>query len=272
MKNNIIDFSKTGGYRFKQATLAKMQETYLAYLKALVSFLGCAETGNYVISGCEIVGTNITAGVMYIDGELCPFEQTTGTDSSLISKQVITTQLNFKNGVDQPVFRELKAVKVSSGGIALSAFTRFNYVQDSNYVHTDVNFTPALLAKLNGIAPGAEVNLNANWAETNPAVKSFIQNKPTGDLLTTLQKGTYIHGDLTSANQLVTITFPSVGTTNYTVMCQVTGRGSVWQRDAKVNAVVRDITKTPTSFQLSLCDYTNESVQDIRVDYFIIPN
>lgn len=54
-----------------------------------------------------------------------------------------------------------------------------NVVTDANYVHTDNNFTTTLKNKLDGIASGAEVNVQANWNETNSSSDAYIQNKPT---------------------------------------------------------------------------------------------
>ena len=39
-------------------------------------------------------------------------------------------------------------------------------------------FSDADKAKLDGIEEGAEVNVNADWNETNPVSKKFIENKP----------------------------------------------------------------------------------------------
>ena len=52
-----------------------------------------------------------------------------------------------------------------------------NYAVDSNYVHTDNNYTTAEKEKLSGIAAGAEVNVNADWNATSGDAK--ILNKPT---------------------------------------------------------------------------------------------
>lgn len=63
---------------------------------------------------------------------------------------------------------------------ALSELTNdINAVSDANYVHTDNNYTTPEKTKLAGIATGAEVNVQANWAETDTAADSYIQNKPT---------------------------------------------------------------------------------------------
>ena len=68
-----------------------------------------------------------------------------------------------------------------------------NLVQDASYVHTDNNFTTALKDKLDGIASGAEVNVQSNWNETNTSSDAYIQNKPT--LATVATSGSY--NDLT---------------------------------------------------------------------------
>lgn len=54
-----------------------------------------------------------------------------------------------------------------------------DFVSDANYVHTDNNFTTTLLNKLNGIAAGAEVNVQSDWNETNTSSDAYIKNKPT---------------------------------------------------------------------------------------------
>jgi len=52
-----------------------------------------------------------------------------------------------------------------------------NFVSDATYVHTDNNFTTTLKTKLDGIAEGAEVNVNADWNATSGDAQ--ILNKPT---------------------------------------------------------------------------------------------
>lgn len=49
--------------------------------------------------------------------------------------------------------------------------------------------TPTMLSKLNGIAAGAEVNVQSNWNETNSSSDAYIQNKPT--LATVATSGSY---------------------------------------------------------------------------------
>lgn len=54
-----------------------------------------------------------------------------------------------------------------------------NFVTDANYVHTDNNYTTTDKNKLAGIASGAEVNVQSDWAVTSNSSDAFIKNKPT---------------------------------------------------------------------------------------------
>lgn len=53
-----------------------------------------------------------------------------------------------------------------------------NYVQDANYVHTDNNFTNSYMTKLDGIAAGAEVNVQSDWNVSSTGSDAYILNKP----------------------------------------------------------------------------------------------
>lgn len=64
-----------------------------------------------------------------------------------------------------------------------------NFVSDANYVHTDNNYTTTEKNKLSGIAAGAEVNVQANWAQTTTTADDYIKNKPT--LATVATSGSY---------------------------------------------------------------------------------
>ena len=261
---NFIDLTKTGGYRFKQFTLRKMQEAYFQILKAFISFCNVPDTGNFIISGCTISGPNITSGYVYIDGELCRFEQTAGDLTSKIKKNIIIESLAFKNGNNEPVFRYTSAVVHETDGAALSTFTRVSPVFDANYVHTDNNFTAALLAKLNGIEAGAEVNVQADWNTSNPSSDSFIKNKP--NILMTLHKGTSYIGDVPSQTT-VTVNFPDVGTINYIVLWSLVSLNGV-DNDNDITGIVAN--KTTTSFHFFIEEFTTNA-QDLRLEFILLP-
>ena len=60
------------------------------------------------------------------------------------------------------------------------------------------DFTDALLTKLNGIAAGAEVNVQSDWAEVSATSDAFIQNKPT-DITDLSQHNATELADITSS-------------------------------------------------------------------------
>lgn len=72
-------------------------------------------------------------------------------------------------------------------------------VKDANYVHTDNNYTDEDKGKLDGIAAGAEVNVNADWNATEG--DALILNKPT--LSTVATSGSY--NDLTNRPTIPTV-------------------------------------------------------------------
>lgn len=82
-----------------------------------------------------------------------------------------------------------------------------NLVQDASYVHTDNNFTTALKDKLDGIAAGAEVNVQASWTESNSSSDAYIQNKPVEKSLVAGSNITITTG---SNNVTIAATLPNV--------------------------------------------------------------
>jgi hypothetical protein len=75
-----------------------------------------------------------------------------------------------------------------------------NLVQDADYVHTDNNFTDSDKSKLTGVESGAEVNVQANWNESDTSSDAYIQNKPAN----LVQDANYVHTDNNFTNADVT--------------------------------------------------------------------
>ena len=80
---------------------------------------------------------------------------------------------------NKPVIPEIPPMKelVAGAGIGLVE-TEFD-VTISAATQTDNNFTNAYKNKLDGIASGAEVNVQSDWNVTNTASDAFIKNKPS---------------------------------------------------------------------------------------------
>jgi len=92
-----------------------------------------------------------------------------------------------------------------------------DFVEDANYVHTDNNYTTTEKNKLAGIAAGAEVNVQANWAQTTTTADDYIKNKPTiptvnNGTLTIQKNGTNVATFTAnqSGNSTANITVPTI--------------------------------------------------------------
>lgn len=79
-------------------------------------------------------------------------------------------------------------------------------VIDPNYVHTDNNFTNAEQSKLAGIAAGAEVNVQADWEESNSSSDAYILNKPEYlASFATLVNALATDGHFVTQNDIITV-------------------------------------------------------------------
>lgn len=119
------------------------------------------------------------------------------TKSELNDKQDVLTPgtgISITNNViSATVYPQVQADWTQSDSSAVDYIKNKpqNLVQDANYVHTDNNFTNAEKSKLDNIQSGAEVNVQANWNETDSTSDSYIQNKPAN----LVQDANYVHTD-----------------------------------------------------------------------------
>lgn len=193
----LIDLLQAGGFRLKQATLRRMQKAYFEILKAFIRHLDIPDEGNFIISGCTVVGDNITTGMMYIDGELCEFTETEGTADSLIKKNVVHTNLVFRTGASMPVFRETNAIVVEADGVALSAFTRIQTVKkliwnnieekpngiviDPNYGTSDPDLIARIVALEARPVANVPIGLVAIWGFPEDEIPAgWVPHEPLG--------------------------------------------------------------------------------------------
>ena len=123
-----------------------------------------------------------------------------------------------------------------------------DFVSDANYVHTDNNFTTTLKDKLEGIAAGAEVNVQSDWDVADSSSDAFIKNKPsipakTSDL--TNDSG-YITSaalptktsDLTNDSGFITKNVSDL--TNYYTQSEVNGMFNALSVPTKTSDLVND--------------------------------
>ncbi|MCB6232332.1 hypothetical protein LIS90_13860, partial [Flavobacterium psychrophilum] len=157
-------------------------------------------------------------------------------------------------------------VRYATFGIGATSFPWTNFKRPKTTIELTEK-TQAIQTKLDNIEDGAEVNVQADWNETDDTKKSYIKNKPT---ITDpfLLKGTYPIGDPMGSDDSKTVTFSSVGTSNYMVLGSLVSKGTLIF-DNDIHYLIRD--KTPTSFKIILADTGYPSqVQDLDFDYALL--
>lgn len=182
------------GFPGTNKTLRFIQDAFREPLGALAKLAG----DKTIITGVVNNDGFVSKGFITYKGEIIPFVGGNFVNTVTIIEEFenvnYNTDANDDAALDSlPAYRTIYA-KCGTGGIDIFNFSDLKRLKtiaelstfslpqgiviDPNYVHTDVNFTLALLNKLNGIESGAEVNVQADWNMSTPNSKAFIKNKP----------------------------------------------------------------------------------------------
>lgn len=266
------------GFPGTNQTWRFIQQAWREPLEALAKMAG----DKTILTGVEMLSGQITNGYVSYNGEILPFVGGTPEASVTLIEQVVNVtydvDLDGDASLDSLPGYKTRFLKFGTDGISTFPFTDLKRLKtidelsqfalppgiviDANYVHTDNNFTLALLQKLNSLD-------QADWNVTNPASGAFIKNKPT-KLISYLYKGVAILGDFPQAQtQSTYIYFPSVGTSNYIVL------GTIHSFRPEGNAAQDLICwftagHEPARFRFGAYEPFGGS-QNIRFEYFIIP-
>lgn len=105
-----------------------------------------------------------------------------GTVAKVVADANVQSDWNESDSTDDAYIKNKPSIPTATSDLTNDS----NYVSDSDYVHTDNNYTSAEKSKLSGIASGAEVNVQSNWNETDSTADAYIANKPDIDSLKVL--------------------------------------------------------------------------------------
>lgn len=203
-------------------------------------------------------------------------ETNTGSDAFILNKPTKLSQFtNDGDGTEDSAYATIDYVTTNGGKIntvkvngtalpvtdkavdvtvptKLSQLTNDgNFVVDASYVHTDNNFTTAFKNKLNGIATGAEVNVQSDWSVTDTTSDAYIKNKPTiptvnNATLTIKRNNTSIGTFTANADQNVEVDINVPTNTN-----QLTN-GAGFQNENQVNTLIANAIAGITSFEYQI--------------------
>ena len=93
---NNLKYNQPGGFRLSTNILAAAQAAY-----SLFNSLGWIAGEKTIITGCDIVGSTVTDGVVFLNGELFTFKGGNIGTNVIIRENV--TKYPFKDGVFRDV-------------------------------------------------------------------------------------------------------------------------------------------------------------------------
>ena len=133
------------------------------------------------VNGINIGEENVLEGVK-VNGVELPIDSQKKVNIPAVSQNkagVMTPALmnEFANVINNLSLNKANKSEIPTSTSQLANDS--NFAVDSNYVHTDNNFTTALKDKLDGVASGAEVNVQSDWNVTDTSSDAFIKNKPS---------------------------------------------------------------------------------------------
>ncbi|MFV8351546.1 hypothetical protein [Flavobacterium sp. XS2P14] len=267
---NTINFNQVGGFPLSTNILAKLQTAF-----SLFNALGNIAGDLTIISGCEVAGTNVANGVVFINGEVLEFRGGLAQSKVIVKEDV--ESLLFENQNSYPVVKTRYATfGTGVGAINWADFKRgfatkdisdaFALKGDKTVLDGLSDFVALMYAKLLTIDMYAEKNVQPDMAQNDDTKDDFIKNKPA--TISYLRKGTFAIGDNPTTDSLKTVTFADVGTNNYMVVGCMVSVGSNFDMDNDVMWMVRE--KGNTSFKLTLREVAGQ-VQNLSFEYMLIP-
>ncbi len=123
---NTIEFTHPNGFPWTQKTLNFLQEASYNDMKALVALCGCEASKSYILYGCQVSGTSISAGWVVIGNEIYSFA---GGSGSAIGIQESRENATYQDETVRGVYISKKAV-ISATGTPISQFIRLKNIKD----------------------------------------------------------------------------------------------------------------------------------------------
>lgn len=231
-----------------------------------------------VLFGCEVVGNQLLPGVVVYNGTIYPVVGGELNPGKHISLHKDVVEVAYDVDVDQdgqqdilPAYETSYFVPGTGGNMGINTTLPLDtFVQLKTIKELSGNevFTVQMKNKLAGIENNAQKNVQSDWNVTNQNSDAYIKNKPT--IVNPLRVGSSLLGDFPSgADQKRTITFPSVGTSDYVVAGSLVAVNSANWSDN--NDVIWSIgAKTNTSFEIYGRE-VHSATQNLRFDYVIFP-
>ena len=278
-----IDQIAQGGYPLDDQSLNYIQTVVDNVLNASANILGSQIAINLVNDG---VG-NISAGHIVYNGEVLNFtagalatkvaiiEERTNriyldgqSKASWLDRYAKFGNINTPNAVAEFNYADLKHIDSLEGLFdKLVLATNAEVADDNN--DSKLFSIKTLLTRIASLTVRALVRA-ATTAEITSGTKDDVfispkQAKASG--ITPLLKGTVAIGNVTASDQLITVSFATLGTANYIVLGSLVGVSTNYNDDNDVIWSIRE--KSATSFKLALREVSGNT-QNLSFNYVLI--
>lgn len=121
---NHLNFNQTGGFGLSTNILDALQSSL-----ALLGGLGEMAGDKTILKGCELVGANVTDGIVYLNGEAFVFKG--GTPLISVKIYETATQKIFENGdVKDVIFERWVGFGTGTGAIPWSDFVKVDTLRN----------------------------------------------------------------------------------------------------------------------------------------------
>jgi hypothetical protein len=232
-----LKLDNLGGLKVTQNRFAWMQQGMLDSFVSLAKLCG----NKVILYGVVVAAGNVSPGFISYNGELVEFVG--GPVAAQVKIVEIVNSYAYANNTVQPVEIKRRAELVAAGG---------------DFLFADLNKLPELYTiNANLVALTAAFTGHTHThAEVFPNAAAYIS-----------YRGSKAIGDL-GADNLLTVTIPNQGTSDYTVVGNVVGSSTNHLLDNDVSIVVR-AARTATTFQISLREYSTNT-QNVSFQFAII--
>lgn len=159
---NTLNFDQVGGFPLTANILGELQNAYTIF-----NSLGNVIGNMTIISGCDVVGLNVSAGVVFIDGEVLAF-QGGAIQTKVIIKEDVTEYV-FQDSNSRPVLK----TRYAKFGTGVTEYTWAEFKRG-----TKTSEIPALLT---AITTRLDV-LEKKCAIFQPGGAMFFWNKPLDEM------------------------------------------------------------------------------------------
>jgi hypothetical protein len=290
---NLFNFIQTGGFPMDTEILDEMQTAYKLY-----NGLGALAGDIAIIKGCALVGSTVSDGVVYINGEVLEFRSGIVAENVIIKQEVQSMEFedgginevhytryatfgvatvsypwaSFKRAFPTTQIPEALALKADKTQIE-AVYTEIARVDAKVSSKAEKSVVDALLQsvstieeKLGTIARGAEVNVQSDMNVTDANSDAYVKNKPAIAVSDILARGSFDIGDI-GQDAVKTVYFTQINTYDYMVLGSIRSKGTSWNNDNDVIWTAKPINTF--AFELYLREVTG-NIQNIAFDYIIV--